>query len=186
MKRLKHILPKQSLLLLYNALFLSALNYSSLIWGLNYSERITKLQKKAVRIICREKFNAHTNPLFVKLNILKFNDLIKLRSLQFYYKFANNMLPNHFKDIFATDASSHPYNTRHNLTSRPQVSKKVYTSRCIRYSMLHTIKNTPTQVLSKVHTHSLNGFTKYAKNNLISSYSITCTAPNCYVCKNNA
>ena len=80
LKRLKNTIPQYSLLLLYNSLFLSTINYSTLVWGLAASERITKLQKKAVRLICREKYNAHTDTLFKKLNILKFNDIVKQRS----------------------------------------------------------------------------------------------------------
>ena len=133
LKRLKNTLPQTSLMVLYNSLFLSAINYSSLVWGLTKSERITKLQKKAVRTISRAKYNAHTEPLFRKLNCLNFTDIVQLRSLQFYYKSVNKILPYHFNNMFDSNSSDHEYNTRHKLTSRPQVSNKVSTSRCIRF-----------------------------------------------------
>ena len=53
--RLKSILP---------------INYGILTWGYE-PESILKLQKKAVRIITLAKYNAHTEPIFKKLSILK-------------------------------------------------------------------------------------------------------------------
>ena len=39
------------------------------------NEKIFKLQKKAIRIISLAKYNAHTEPLFKTLNLLKINDI---------------------------------------------------------------------------------------------------------------
>ena len=58
----------------------------ALAWGYE-NERLTKLQKKSVRIITLSKYNAHTEPLFKKLKLLKLTDLLKLNELKFYYKF---------------------------------------------------------------------------------------------------
>ena len=63
LNRLKYILPTHVKLMIYNALILSRINYAILLWGYN-SERILKLQKKAMRIISLQKYNAHTEPLF--------------------------------------------------------------------------------------------------------------------------
>ena len=77
-KRLQKLLPICTLLLMYNYLFLQHLNYSILAWG--YScDRIFKLEKSAVRLICHEKYNSHTYPLFNFLNVLKVQDLFKLK-----------------------------------------------------------------------------------------------------------
>ena len=39
--------------------------------------RLNILQKKAIRIITKSRYNAHTSPLFKNLNILKLDDLYK-------------------------------------------------------------------------------------------------------------
>ena len=39
------------------------------------TKKIFKLQKKAIRIISLAKYNAHTEPLFKTLNLLKMNDI---------------------------------------------------------------------------------------------------------------
>ena len=184
MKRLKHTLPRSSLLLLYNSLFASVINYSTLVWGLTSAERLIKLQKKAVRIICGEKYNAHTEPLFKMLRILKFDDIVKLMSLQFYFKYSNNLLPHHFENIFSFDSVNHGYDTRGKNISRPQIPKKSFTSRCIRYHIPSLLKIIPSQILDKVHTHSFGGFSNFTKNYFLSDYNNKCLITNCYICNN--
>ena len=71
--------------LMYNYFILSSLNYGILVWSFN-TDRLFKLLKRAVRVISKSKFNAHTDPLFQNLQILKIEDLHKLNILKFYYK----------------------------------------------------------------------------------------------------
>ena len=79
LKRLRNSIPLSGLLLICNSLFLPHLNYSILAWG-HSCERIFKLQKKAVRLICNTNFYAHTEPLFKQLNILKVHDILYLKA----------------------------------------------------------------------------------------------------------
>ena len=51
-----------------------------------------KLQKKVVRIISNNKYNAYTDPIFKYLNILKLNDIYKLQLAKFFYKYIKNEL----------------------------------------------------------------------------------------------
>ncbi len=46
-------------------------------WGF-IAKKVTKLQKKVLRILTVSKYNAHTEPLFKKLKLLKVNDILKL------------------------------------------------------------------------------------------------------------
>ena len=98
MNRLKHIVTPDILRLIYNALILSHLNFSLLSWGTN-TRRLFKLQKKAVRIIAKGKYNSHTDPIFKSLNLLKIEDLYKLKMLKFYYKYCNGTLPVYFNGL---------------------------------------------------------------------------------------
>ena len=61
--------------------------------------RIYKLQKKAIyiRTISKSKYNAHTEPIFKKLQFLKLNDIFKLQQLKFYYKHIKGDLPKYFQ-----------------------------------------------------------------------------------------
>ena len=81
--KLKYVLSRNVLLQLYNSLFLPHVNYGILIWGHNY-ERIKKLQKRAVRFITQSKYLAHTDPIYIKLNLLKIQDILKLNQLKLF------------------------------------------------------------------------------------------------------
>jgi hypothetical protein len=58
------------------------------------------LQKNAIRTISLAKYNAHTEPLFKKLNILKLPDLINLSKVKFMHNFIYNKLPSSFRDTW--------------------------------------------------------------------------------------
>ena len=74
LNKLKHVLPVYTLKTMYDALIVPHLNYSILLWGFN-SNRMSKLQKKAIRIITCGKYNSHTEPMFKRLNLLKVDDI---------------------------------------------------------------------------------------------------------------
>ena len=54
LNKLRHMLPKYTLITLYNTMFLPYLNYGLLLWG-SCSESIFKIQKRVVRIISISK-----------------------------------------------------------------------------------------------------------------------------------
>ena len=72
--RLKNYLPKHILCTIYNSLILAHLQYAVSTWGFKMG-RIEFLQKRAVRVITNSKYNAHTEPLFKQLNLLKVKDI---------------------------------------------------------------------------------------------------------------
>ena len=88
MTRLKYFLTTDILRTIYNSLILPHLNYCIMVWGFE-CQRIQKIQKKCVRIICASKFNSHSEPLFKSLNLLKVEDIFKCQSLKFYHKHIN-------------------------------------------------------------------------------------------------
>ena len=53
----------------------------------------------------------------------------------------------------------------------------------IRHSVIQTVNNMPDNVIDKIRTHNLKGFSTYAKNYFISTYETTCEIANCYVCQ---
>ena len=112
MSRCKKFLPSSVLLKIYNALIISRINYGILCWGFE-NKRIYKLQKKAIRLICNEKYLAHTDPLFFKLNTLKVNDIYKRHCLKFFFNHENGKLPFHFKNYIFRNNSGQTHNTRH-------------------------------------------------------------------------
>ena len=94
MNKLKHFLRTYTLRTMYNSLILPHLNFSILSWGL-HSGRLPKLQKRAVRIITLNKYNAHTEPILKSLGLLKVNDIFTLQCLKFYLNAHMNVYQPH-------------------------------------------------------------------------------------------
>lgn len=101
--KIKHSVNQKSLQLLYNTLILPYYNYCSEIWGTSPKstlQPIFLLQKKVIRIINGVDYYAPTNPLFIKLNILKLHNLVELNIVALMYKVHNNMLPKCLQERF--------------------------------------------------------------------------------------
>ena len=93
MNRLKRYLPFSALKLMYSSIILSQFAITS--WGFEW-ERLSKLQKRAIRIMTIGKYNAHTDPLFKSLKLLKIKDIFDVQRMKFWYKFVNNNVPTYF------------------------------------------------------------------------------------------
>ena len=89
MNKLKYFFPSSTLCTLYFSLVLPYLNYCIMAWGNSsqfHIDKITTLQKRALRIMHNTHIRAHTDPLFLKSKILKFSDLFYFQTGQFMYK----------------------------------------------------------------------------------------------------
>ena len=95
LNRLKLVYPQNALLLIYHSLFASHMNYGLLLWGTQVN-RVSKLQKKAIRIISNSEYLAHSEPLFKILKLLKIEDLYKLKLMKFFYNLSYEALPPYF------------------------------------------------------------------------------------------
>ncbi len=182
LNKLKHFLPIKTKILIYNSLIQSHLNYGILAWGYK-CDRIIKLQKKAVRILCIRKYRAHTEPLFKEMKLLKIQDIMTLQQLKFYYKYKHNRLPHylqHLPIIHNRDIHTHETRARDNIHTIK--TNHEYARSCIRYNLPKLINTMPNVITDKINTHSLSGFYGYAKNYLLNAYQDTCTIDNCYIC----
>jgi hypothetical protein len=182
LNRLKRFLPMQTKVLIYNSLVLSHLNLGILIWGFK-CEKLTKLQKKVIRILSLSKYNAHTEPLFKRLKLLKICDILKLQELKFYFKYKNNKLPHYLQSLpFQPNTETHDHATRIRHNIHHPMSKHSFAKNCIRSDIPITINNSPNSILDKIYTHSLQGFSSYIKAHILQSYKENCTIVDCYVC----
>ena len=113
LSKIGNYVTKGTLRTVYFVIFHSYINYAPVAWGnMNYlQQRISLLQKKALRIMHFVQFNSHTSPLFYNSNILKFIDIIHTENFVFIDNCFN-------KDSFAVFAQNynlcsniHTYNT---------------------------------------------------------------------------
>ena len=113
--KVRHVLPINILILLYNSLFSPFLQYGILVWGLTFESYINPvflLQKRVIRAIAFEHFTSSTTPLFSDLKILKLRDLFKLKLLTFVYECVNKISPSCFHSFFDLVESVHQHHTR--------------------------------------------------------------------------
>ena len=182
-RKLKNVLPSSVLLTIYNSLILPQLTYGILVWGYE-SNCIFKLQKMALRAMTSSKYNAHTNPLFKKMHLLKVGDIHTVQQLKFFYKLTQNNLPAYFNSFLIRrqhNIHEHLTRNRHMLVTEKVHHK--FAEKCIRYSVFKTVNDTPTQIIDKMYTHSLQGVANYSKNLLINEYDVRCCIRDCYICK---
>ena len=140
LNKLKHVLPQHIKTIIYNTLILPHLN-CILCWGFK-SNRVFALQKKAVRIITCSKYNAHTEPLFKTLKLLKFTDLLKLRELHFYYKFIHKLLPIPLQNWhIIRNTNIHEHNTRRHSNLHIYRTQHTFARHCLRHDLPNTLNN---------------------------------------------
>ena len=108
LNRIKKLVPTTSLLTIYNSLIFSHLSYGLEVWGGTSAKnfkRITGIQKKAIRIINKSHWLAHTEPRMKKLEILKVNDQHQFQCLSLMYNMIKGVSPDvfNFKQILNTN-----------------------------------------------------------------------------------
>ena len=114
LSKIRHFVDQKTLKAIYYAIFESHLHYSSLFWAQNFNstKRLFILQKKALRLMFFLRREAHTNPLFKDLNILKFDDKIALENSFFIHNSFKHRLPLPFDNLFQLSSNFHTHNTR--------------------------------------------------------------------------
>ena len=111
----RHYVPDLELKNIYHAIFSSHIHYGSQVWTpklVSVTDKISRLQKAAMRIMSFSEFRAHSEPLFKKLQILKFQDSISVYNCSFVYDFFHNNLPKSFSNTFLRINDLHQYETR--------------------------------------------------------------------------
>ena len=118
----------------------------------------------SIRHLTKSKYNAHTYPLFKRMNILTISDLFYLFQLK-------NDVPKYFKHSFfvTNEAIRGRYTRNRSSISIPRV-RHTFAKNIIRHSIPNVINNTDRNIIGKLHTHSFDSFAKYAKKMFIAKY----------------
>ena len=121
--KIRHFVSSDILKNLYYSLVYPFLIYDLVVWGNTYFSSLNTLlllQKRVVRLMTFSSYYEHTNPLFVKLEILKIHELVFYHNALFTYEFHTGNLPVTFSSFFLPVGCVHNYNTR--LASRSSYS----------------------------------------------------------------
>ena len=159
-------------------MFKPHIEYSIVTWGLSKNKGINKViknQKKSIRMIENANYNSHTDPLFSKLGILKFEDILTTNVCEFVAKFFKKELPKSFDNIFKSLRTNRAANLLINIPKTKQ------------------LENFPAVAFPKIWNsqkkdvrlpQSLKTMKKKLKNLAPSRYkTFKCEKSKCYSCK---
>ena len=115
--KIRHFITNSILINLYYTLIYPHFEYCNIVWALcgtssTYIAKLFLLQKRAVRIITKSPWKAHTAPIFRRLGILTIFDINKLQTACFMYRVKCRLMPSYFDKMFLPNSSIHQYNTR--------------------------------------------------------------------------
>ena len=131
-------------------------------------------------------YNSLIFPILKSLKLLKISDLYRLQFLKFYYKYVHGELPYFFQSFMLKKRSDfHPYSTSKCSDLILSRIKHKFADACLRNQIPVIVTNTAYNIISKLYTHSFNGYFKYIETKIIECYSTECTLDNCYICSIN-
>ena len=166
----KYYLPKSHLKMIYHSIIYPHLIYGIPVWGAAHATHKTTLkitQKKIIRTINGSKYDAHSEPIFKALDILKLDDIYRLYAAQFVYKFFTFTLPEPLKPLFTLVTDTHSYMTRHSTVN------KLCLWRCRLTTTTQSIINNGPKIWNSLpehiylNTHNANAFVRrqvFSKN----------------------
>ncbi len=169
-KGISQVVGETELKTLYYSLVYPHLTYGVEVWGnaiKTLTDRVEKIQKRAVRCVARAHYLEHTLPLFDKLHILRFCDLVELCILKQMHLYRTGNTPKPIVELFTRNEEIHQYNTRHKQDPRAHkwntaIAKRGFVSQ-------------GSNLWSKVHAEykeivSTNTFLKRYKKSLLTKY----------------
>ena len=176
------IVPLKVRKLIYRSLFESHLHFGSLLYGATQPknlEQIEVVQRKALRLVARAKYNAHTDPLFKRHEMLKLSDLIKLNQTLFVRQYKNGKLPPSFHNFF----QDIPFDEQKSRDDDYNLKLNQLADRSLLYfpgnQMIRAWNSNNLLIKSEADCTTLK---ENFKQNKLDLYEDDCLKPNCYVC----
>ena len=139
--------------------------YGLLIWHNTYStytNKIPRLQNKAIKLIANSKRTDKSAPIYEKLKILQLHDLHIHEIATFMYKFHNNKQPVSFSQYFNRIAAIHSVHTKSNTSGLTYYVSQYKTTRPQR-SLKYTGVKIWNQIPHWIKTESYSQFLKHLK-----------------------
>ena len=113
--KLRHLIPKSTLVTRYNSFIQSHVLYGLLNWGCANKTTLEPLKitlRKAVRVIDFASYTAHKEPIFKRFKLLNLENLYKLETAKFMFQINQENHSNFLQKEFIKTSKLHCYNTR--------------------------------------------------------------------------
>ena len=137
--KVRHFLPKECRLALYNSFIFSRLNYGIELYlntNKSYYKKLITSQNRLLKILQFKPFKSNVNHLYLESDVLKVEDLRYYNICCLFHKFIHHSdsLPLSISNIFVQHTSFHSYNTRykHDLHAT-HINTKSYGSKTMSY-----------------------------------------------------
>ena len=124
------------------------MSYGFAMWGnadLIYLDKISKLQKRAVRAITFADHRASSLPILKKLEILSVKDLFEYKTSSLMWDFDHNTLPPSLAIKFSRRNTLHTHQTRMASSGKLEIKStytKKYGTKAFKVKMLNQLLNT--------------------------------------------
>ena len=115
LRQLSEYVPVETQKLFYQGYILPFIDYGSAIWGSAagvHIERLSKLQKRAARIILRAEFDTPSEHMFKELGWFSVPKRIKYNKAVFTYRALNNFTPEYISNLLKPVSTVHSLNLR--------------------------------------------------------------------------
>lgn len=116
--KVRHILDRKSLILIYNSLVESRLRYGILSWSTASNQQLNRLkvlQNRALRFIDFSPLGTTILPIYSQFNVLPLSNLITLQRANYMFSLSNDQLPVIFRGYCTKP--SHRYETRYSRSN---------------------------------------------------------------------
>ena len=126
LRRIRKYLPFETRILFCNFYIKLIIEYCCIVWGTGCGENenvITKLQKKAARLILDADPLSPSKEMFKKLNWLPFKELVRYKQACLIYKSTTDQTPSYIQDLFTNVSDWVSYSLR------SSTQNKLYTPR---------------------------------------------------------
>ena len=179
------IVPFKIRKLIYHSLLESHLHFGSIIYGATHHKnlgQIEAVQRKAIRVLTRSRYDEHSDPLFRKHEILKLGDLIQLNQTLFVRQYKNGKLPDSFTGFF----QDVPLNEQKSRDDDYNLKQNQINNNTLLYFPSSQIIRSWNQnsILLKSEADITNLKDDFVRKKL-NSYDESCVKPNCQVCRQN-
>jgi hypothetical protein len=167
---------------IYSSLFESHLRFGSIIYGAatqKLLDPISVIQRKALRLVARAPYNAHTDVLFKTYNFLKFDDLVHLNQCIFMRQYSNKQLPISFKNMFQYLPLSQQVHRDHDYNFMPKLINHRHLQFFPSVQMVRTWNCS--NIFVKCEAEVFNMKETFISQ-CLSKYEEYCVKDNCFVC----
>ena len=128
------------------------------------------------------KYNAHTNPLFKSLKLLKIKGIFDVQYMKIWYKFVYSNVSTYFTSMCRYNRKLYDIQTISHELLHLYPFRTSNARNALRHRIPELFCKYPPAVIEKARTHSTMSFTTYVKFHLLDSYCSDCVIPQCYIC----